>query len=79
MFYTYYSFRNSSIMSHEFKLHHLTSQLIQLLQLQHISSDAYKDTPLTSHDTIQIGAHTALTNIAEHSSKREEFYNNVAV
>ena len=63
-------------MSHEFKLHHLTSQLLQLLQLQHLSPDAYNDTLLrhmTPYVTTQISAHTALRKIAEHSSKREEF------
>lgn len=63
-------------MSHEFKLHHLTSQLLQLLQLQHLSPDSYNDTlisHMTPHITTQISVHTSLRKIAEHSSKREEF------
>lgn len=63
-------------MSHEFKIHHLTSQLLQLLQLQHLSPDTYNDTlirHMTPYVTTQISAHTALRKIAEHSTKREEF------
>lgn len=62
--------------SHEFKLHHLTSQLLNLLQLKHLSPDSYNDTlmsHMTPYVTTQISAHTALRKIAEHSSKREEF------
>ena len=63
-------------MSHEFKIHHLTSQLLQLLQLRHLSPDTYNDTlisHMTPYITTQISAHTSLRKIAEHSSKREEF------
>ncbi|XP_019853680.1 PREDICTED: gamma-tubulin complex component 2-like [Amphimedon queenslandica] len=63
-------------MSHEFKIHHLTSQLLQLLQLRHLSPDTYNDTlisHMTPYVTTQISVHTSLRKISEHSSKREEF------
>ena len=63
-------------MSHEYKLHHLTSQILQLLQLQHLLPDSYNDTLLrhmTPYVTTQISSHNAVRKIAEHSTRREEF------
>lgn len=61
--------------SHEFKIHHLTSQLLQLLQLQHLSPDTYNDTLLrhmTPYVTTQVSSHAALKKIAEHTSRKED-------
>jgi gamma-tubulin complex component 2 len=63
-------------MSHEFKVHHLTSQLLQLLQLQHLSPDSYNDTLLqhmTPYVTTQVSTHNAVRKITEYTSKKEEF------
>lgn len=63
-------------MSHEYKIHHLTSQLLQLLQLQHLSPDPYNDTLLrniTPYVTTQVSSQAAIKKIAEHTSKKEEF------
>ena len=67
---------SSSAMDHEYKVHHITSQLLTLLQLQHLQgSEAHTDTP-TTHDpyqSTQVSIHTALRKIGECSSKKEEF------
>lgn len=63
-------------MSHEYKIHHLTSQLLQLLQLQHLSPDSYNDTLLrhtTPYVTTQVSSQNAIRKITEHTSRKEEF------
>ena len=63
-------------MSHEYKIHHLTSQLLQLLQLQHLSPDSYNDILLrhtTPYVTTQVSSQNAIKKIVERTTKREEF------
>ena len=58
-------------MAHEFRIHHLSSQLLQLLQLQHLDPDPYNDTFLahtTPYVTTQITAHASLQRIMDNSS-----------
>ena len=67
----------NAVMDHEYKVHHITSQLLTLLQLQHLQgSEAHTDTLLqhmTPYQSTQVSIHTALRKIGECSSKREEF------
>lgn len=64
-------------MDHEFKVHHLTSQLLTLMQLQHLEgSETHTDTLLqhmTPYVSTQVSIHTALRKISDHSAHADEF------
>ena len=52
------------------------AQLLQLLQLQHLSPDSYNDTLLrhtTPYVTTQVSSQNAIKKITEHTSRKEEF------
>ena len=73
-------------MDHEYKIHHITSQLLTLLQLDHLQgTETHADTLLqhmTPYVSTQVSIHTALRKIGERSSRKEEFlqrYNDLKV
>ena len=69
---------SSSAMDHEYKVHHITSQLLTLLQLQHLQgSEAHTDTLLQhmTHINQHKSAFTLLcTRLESARQRRKNFY-----